>query len=200
MNKVLIVYDSEYESTHTAAEIARSYFSNRYALEVNLQSAGAIELPGYDFIIVGSPVHSGKCSARILEFLEGNRHILAQKPVAFFFTCMRVKRSDNGTDTPIFFDPGFRIPRKPLVRLAFMEKMHSSARCMEKSFASVNGISFVSIAFFKRNMDTRGMSLPRRLIMKLAMHFLPDMTKGSFINPAAIHEWADSLVAGRENK
>jgi hypothetical protein len=193
MRNLLITYDTGYGATLTAAKIIRDIFANKYSVKVDLHAIDSANLSEYDSVIIGSPIRIGKCTPKIRYFLKSNSHVLAEKSVAFFFTCMSVTKSSNKTIVPIYIDPSFNISHKPFVKMSFMEKNHTSAFYLKQLQSLIDGVSPISVAFFKGNLELKKMSLQHWLIMKFAMFFLPEIEEGSFINPEIVREWSDSL-------
>jgi menaquinone-dependent protoporphyrinogen IX oxidase len=83
MLRTLIVYESKYETTQRVA----SYLSlvlgpARYCTTNQFQD----EYKDFDFIVVGSPIYSGKSLPKISKFLDDNADWLKNKKVALFST------------------------------------------------------------------------------------------------------------------
>lgn len=86
--KVLIAYASQYGSTGgVAAAIAQSLCEAGMAVDVKLVT-NVDDLSGYRAVIVGSPVHDDEWMPEAISFVETNRELLSQLPVAYFLTCM----------------------------------------------------------------------------------------------------------------
>lgn len=86
MNRVLIAYGTS--EGHTAriaeylAEVIRGHGHEAYP--VNLKNARALEVQGYDTVIVGASVHMGTHECCVMDFVRQNRDNLERLPSAFF--------------------------------------------------------------------------------------------------------------------
>lgn len=195
MKKLLIVYDSEYNATQHVALILKDLFMKNNAFAVDLSPVELSNISGYDYVIIGSPIHFGKCTSKINHFLKCNKHILAQKTVALFLTCMSVKPTPNDTNIPVYIDPGFNTPEKPLKMMSFVEKTHALANYINHVFKYCKRVPFINIAIFKGNLKINKMKLVHQFLMFFAMRLLPDIKEGNFINSKSIHDWAKQLTA-----
>ena len=195
MKKLLIVYDSEYNATQDVARILKDLFIENNAFAVELSPVELSNIAGYQYVIIGSPIHFGKCTSKINHFLKCNKHILAQKSVALFLTCMSVKPTPNDRDIPVYIDPGFDTPEKPLDELSFVEKVHASANYINHVVKYCKRVPFINIAIFKGNLEIKKMRLVHQFMMFFAMRLLPDIKEGYFINSNSIHYWAKYLNA-----
>jgi len=93
--KVLVAYASMHGSTGGVAE----------AVSLTLCAAGmtaevrrvdhVTRISGYDAVIVGSAVRSGRWLPEAVDFVQSYRDVLAERPVAYFLTCLALYR-----DTP----------------------------------------------------------------------------------------------------
>ncbi|MCD4676983.1 MAG: flavodoxin domain-containing protein [Desulfobacula sp.] len=193
IKKVLIVYDSEYGATHMVAKIIEKTLSNS-EIDVALQLATSFNSDGYDTIIVGSPIHVGKCSKKIIKLLKDNCHVLRKKPVAFFFTCMSVTKHEEIKTFPLFVDPDFNISNKQSKKMNFMEKNHTSSFYLNNLYPLIDGITPANIAFFKGNLNLNKLKFLQWVIMKFAMFFLPEVKEGTFVSQNSVTKWSDDLI------
>lgn len=194
MKKVLVTYDSGYGATRIVAEIIEKTIS-KCGINVDLRPAASLNFDEYDAVVVGSPIRVGKCSDKIQKLLKNNCHLLLEKPVAFFFTCMSVTKYEDNETFPLFVDPGFNISKKQLNKINFMGKNHTSSYYIQNLKKLLNGLSPVSMAFFKGNLNLSELSFPHWFIMKFAMFFLPEIKEGNFISHDIVREWSNDLVA-----
>lgn len=85
MQKTLLIYESKYGTTE---KIVR-YLSMVLGPGKYCRSSEFNDLyKDFDFIVIGSPVYSGKLEPKIYEFVENNLDWLKNKPVALFCTCL----------------------------------------------------------------------------------------------------------------
>lgn len=87
MQKTLIVYESKYGTTQKIAKCLSQVLGP--AKYCRTGEAGDFE--EFDFIVIGTPIYSGKIDSKICEFVKNNLHWLKQKPVALFCTCLSLK-------------------------------------------------------------------------------------------------------------
>jgi len=81
MLKTIIIYESKYGTTH---EIAR-YLSMVLGPATYCNTDEFSDLyRDYDFIVIGSPIYSGRFHPHIYKFVENNLKWLKEKPVALF--------------------------------------------------------------------------------------------------------------------
>ncbi len=194
MKKILIVYDSGYGATKTVAGIIeKSFIKNGFG--VDSLPAGSHQFDDYDAVLVGSPIHVGKCSGKISKFLKDNCHLLREKPLAFFFTCMSVTQNKDIKSTSLFVDPGFNLLDGPSRKLNFMEKKHTSSFYFQNLKKLIGEQTPVGLAFFKGNLVLSDLSLMHWFVMKLAMFFMPEIKEGRFVNPETVNKWSDNLAA-----
>ncbi len=92
MQKTLLIYESKYGTTEKIA---------RY-LQMVLGPAKCCRTDefkdfhkDFDFVIIGSPVYSGKLEPKIYQFVENNIDWLKEKPVAIFCTCLNPSDGDE---------------------------------------------------------------------------------------------------------
>lgn len=83
-------------STHcgSTAEIAEKIAETltKSGMNVDLRPlAEVVDLSGYQSVIIGSPIHSGKWLAEAVQFVEQNQVALAQMPLACFTVSLRMR-------------------------------------------------------------------------------------------------------------
>jgi len=193
MKKILIVYDSEYGATQAVSKIVeKSLIKNGF--DVDLFPIASHTLDDYDSIIVGSPIHVGKCSSKTAKFLKANHHLLLEKPLAFFFTCMSVTQNKVDKSVPLFIDPAFDLHSDQSKKLNFMGKKHTASFYFYNLKKILGEQNLVGLAFFKGNLDLSNLSLMHWFIMKLAMFFMPEIKEGNFVKQESIHKWSEDMA------
>jgi menaquinone-dependent protoporphyrinogen oxidase len=86
--RILVAYASQYGSTGGVAEaIAQVLCEAGMAVAVKLVT-NVTDLSEYRAVIVGSPVQNDAWRPEAISFVEANRDLLSQRPVAYFLTCM----------------------------------------------------------------------------------------------------------------
>ncbi len=192
MRKILVVYDSGYGATASAAQvIAEALAAN--GPEVDIGPAGRQELAGYDAVAVGSPIRLGRCTPRIKRFLKDNQARLAVSQTAFFFTCMSATAGEADQDQTLYVDPRFDAPDRPRPRLRAMERNHTARYYLDHFRKLIPGIRPVAVAFFKGRLSTAELKPLHWLIMRVAMFSLPEIGDGDYLSPEQIRSWAAGL-------
>jgi menaquinone-dependent protoporphyrinogen oxidase len=135
--KALIVYGTRYGSTAEISDEMAKVIRER-GIEVDVVNAkgGKVESPGdYDLIVVGSGIRMGKWTREPLKFLDKNKGILSDKPIALFVSCGSAEKPEDceKAQTEYLDDverkyPGLRIVSKGL----FGGKYDSSSGLMMK--------------------------------------------------------------------
>ena len=105
--RVLITYASKYGSTGGVADaIGKELCSKGLATDVVLIK-NANNVSSYQGVVIGSAIYRGKWLSEALDFVEKNRDILLQVPVAYFLVCMTLSRptEENRTQVLSYMDP-----------------------------------------------------------------------------------------------
>lgn len=90
-NKVLVAYATWYGSTiEVAQEIAKVLISRGEAVDT-MCAKEVTDISEYKTVVLGSPVHIGRCNADMLKFVKRFQVALNQKNTAFFITCLAMK-------------------------------------------------------------------------------------------------------------
>lgn len=88
MQKTLLIYESKYGTT----EKITKYLSRVLGPAKYCRTAEFSDLyEDFDFIVIGSPIYSGKVDPQISEFVKNNLDWLKQKQVALFCSCISLK-------------------------------------------------------------------------------------------------------------
>lgn len=105
--RVLITYASKYGSTGGVADaIGKELCSKDLAADVVLiKNVGNVS--SYQGVVIGSAIYRGKWLSEAVDFVEKNRDILRQVPVAYFLVCMTLSRptEENRTQVLSYMDP-----------------------------------------------------------------------------------------------
>jgi menaquinone-dependent protoporphyrinogen oxidase len=107
MKKVLVTYASKYGSTGGVADaIGKELCTKDVAADtVLIKNAGNIS--SYQGVIIGSAIYMGNWMPEAVDFVEKNRDILGQVPVAYFLVCMTLSQptEKNRTKVLSYMDP-----------------------------------------------------------------------------------------------
>jgi menaquinone-dependent protoporphyrinogen IX oxidase len=188
----LVTYDSVYGAT-TAAAMHIAEALAEQGIEADLHPIGVEDISNYDAIVLGSPIHMGRCTKAVKQFLKKNRMALTSKQVAFFFTCMSVFSKEYRSSFPLYVDPSFDDPNRPPARLRFMADNHTVSYYLNQFLKLTPGSQPVAIAFFRGRLRMADLKLIHRLLMRFAKFALPEVQDGDFLNPTVIRTWAQSL-------
>ena len=85
MQKTLLIYESKYGTTEKIARYLQMVLGPaKYCRTGEFKDL----YKDFDFVVIGSPVYSGKLEPQICQFVENNLDWLKEKPVALFCTCL----------------------------------------------------------------------------------------------------------------
>jgi len=161
--KVLVTYASKYGSTGGVADAIRKELCNRgAAVDVRILK-NVQELNEYRGVVVGSAIYQGKWLPEAVDFLEKNRGVLRQVPVAYFLVCMTMR------------EPTEENRRKALAYLDAVLK-------------AVPQVQPLKIGAFAGALNYSNLSGATKAIMKLK-----GAPEGDFRRWDAIRAWATSL-------
>jgi menaquinone-dependent protoporphyrinogen oxidase len=105
--RVLVTYASQYGSTGGVADaIGKELCSKEVATDVVLIK-NASNVSSYQGVVIGSAIYRGKWLPEAVDFVENNRDILRQVPVAYFLVCMTLSHptEENRTEVLSYMDP-----------------------------------------------------------------------------------------------
>lgn len=164
--KVLVTYASQFGSTGgVAAAIAQTLCEGGVAAEVRFVT-NVTDPSAYRAVIVGAPVHSDEWMPEAVTFVETNRNLLSQLPVAYFLTCMTL----GLTNQP--------------------EARQKIAGVLEKVQKQVPEVTPVDKGLFAGALDYSKMSYFMRVMYQV---FAEDDTDGDFRDWNAIRAWTDAV-------
>ena len=161
--RVLVAYASKYGSTGGVADaIGKELCSRGAAVDVCMMKKIG-DLSPYRGIVIGSAIYMGKWLPEAVNFVERNREVLRQVPVAYFLVCitMREPTEENRRKALAYLDPVLKaVPQvKPL-----------------------------KIGTFAGALNYSNLSWPTKVIMKLK-----GAPEGDFRNWDVLRAWADGL-------
>ncbi len=161
--KVLVAYASKYGSTGGVADAIGKELCNRGAAVDVCMVKNIRDLNPYRRVVVGSAIYMGKWLPEAVDFVERNREVLRQVPVAYFLVCitMREPTEENRRKVLAYLDPVLKaVPQvKPL-----------------------------KIGAFAGALNYSNLSLPTKVIMKLK-----GAPEGDFRNWDILRAWVDGL-------
>ena len=92
MQKTLLIYESKYGTTEKIARYLQMVLGPaKYCRTDEFKDM----YKDFDFVVIGSPVYSGKLEPKIYQFVENNLEWLKEKPVALFCTCLSPSDGDE---------------------------------------------------------------------------------------------------------
>lgn len=187
--KILVTYGTKNGSTGEMAQFIGKELADRGA-EVDVREhAQAGPIRSYSAMVWGSPIISNECLPASLFYLQRNRSHLAHIPVALFFTCMIITRTDQKhpyPDTPIFLDSSLKNSK-------LKEKTHSLAHYLTPVVQEAPQIDPIDIAFFKGKLDLNKTDFFGRMLMTMIMMMTNEVREGDFRNWDAMADWVDRI-------
>ena len=165
--RVLVAYASHCGSTAGVAESIGKVLCDGGATVDIRQMESVNGLTSYQAVIVGSAIHSSKWLPEAINFVETNRTILSQMPVAYFLTCLTLYKSNDATR---------RIARSSL----------------DPMLDAVPQVHPVDIGLFAGVLDYSRLSFMVRMVMKSKMK-KKGVPEGDHRDWDAIRAWAKGL-------
>jgi menaquinone-dependent protoporphyrinogen oxidase len=163
--KVLVAYASQYGSTGGVADAIGKELCNRgAAVDVRmLKNVG--DLNEYRGVVVGSAIYRSKWLSEAVDFVERNRGVLRQVPVAYFLVCitMREPTEENRRKVLAYLDPVLK---------------------------AVPQVQPIKVGTFAGALNYSNLSSPIKMIMKLK-----EAPEGDFRDWTAIRTWAEGLCS-----
>jgi flavodoxin/nitroimidazol reductase NimA-like FMN-containing flavoprotein (pyridoxamine 5'-phosphate oxidase superfamily) len=161
MLKTLIIYESKYGTTR---KIAR-YLSMVLGPATYCRSDAFSDLyRDYDFIVIGSPVYSGRFHSGIYKFVENNLNWLKENHVALFCTCISMEDgNENLEDLSKMI--GDVIHKQPLGGILNLKELDDNDKKALEAFSKKLG--------FKLN-DIDNFSLEKVLIYAIQLKSIKD--------------------------
>jgi menaquinone-dependent protoporphyrinogen oxidase len=161
--KVLVAYASKYGSTGGVADaIGKELCKRGAAVDVcMLKNIG--DLNPYRGVVVGSAIYRGKWLPEAVDFVERNRGVLRQVPVAYFLVCITMcePTEENRRKVLAYLDPVLK---------------------------AVPQVQPLKIGAFAGALDYSNLSWPIKVIMKLK-----GAPEGDFRNWDVLRAWATGL-------
>ena len=106
--KILVAYATKAGSTaEVAAEIGR-VVESKSGCKVDVHPVGKLNgVDGYDAVIIGSGIRTGKWLPEATKFVERHRDALSRVPVAYFVVCLTLKddTEENRSTVAAYLDP-----------------------------------------------------------------------------------------------
>jgi len=166
--RVLIAYGSMHGSTAGVAEaVSRALCDEGMKAEVQrVETVNRVS--DYDAVIVGSAVRSGQWLPDAVDFVQSFRDVLAERPVAYFLTCLSLYQ-----DTP--------------------ETRRRAAGYMTPVLEAVPKVVPRDLGLFAGVLDYTRYNVVMRMVMKRKMEKL-GVPEGDHRDWNRIQAWAERLV------
>lgn len=105
--KILVAYASKYGSTGGVADAIGKELCNRGAPVDICLVKNIGDLSPYRGVVVGSAIYRGKWLPEAVDFVERNREVLRQVPVAYFLVCITMCKptEENRRKVLAYLDP-----------------------------------------------------------------------------------------------
>ena len=190
MKKILVTYATNSGSTAEVAQaIAEELGKNSARVEVR-QINDVKTVDGYQAVVVGAPMIVGWHPSAI-KFIKKNRRAMSNLPVAYFFTALKLTRSDqhNFKELSISVDPQLAKPPQKPNRISFKEKHASIDNYLPPALKAAPDVKPVSVGFFGGKLDIMRLKLWQKLFILLVIQAQP----GDFRNWSFIRGWANNL-------
>jgi menaquinone-dependent protoporphyrinogen oxidase len=167
--KVLVAYSSYCGTTGGVAETIGQVLCDRGAtVDVRLVK-NVSNISSYDVAVIGSAVRSASWWPEAVEFVEGNKEILSQIPVAYFLTCLALYNDNEETRKKA------RIYMNPVLN-------------------TVPDVRPMDMGLFAGALDYSKLNTMYRMVMKSKMK-KQGVPEGDFRDWDMIRSWAEGLYA-----
>lgn len=196
MDNILILYSGKFGSTEKACKILSDCFEKKGKTSVLMDVSKAEKLDNYKKIVLASPIYYGKCQGEIIDFLFKFSGEIKDREVSFLFTCLRLTRTGEETDTygDIFIDGFLDEGCKDFKKMGMMEKSHCIDYYLKPLTDMLTQLGKVKIGFFKGRLDYKILDFKSRWVMKIMSLFMEQVFEGDFLNQQQLETWADELL------
>ncbi len=163
MNKILITYFTESESTKEIAKIIAQFLNINV---IDIKQVTTVNHLDYDAIIIGTPNWYGKPTPEITKFIQKYDNELTKLPTAIFFSCMDCYQSEKINQTEIYCDSYFKHQVIKSKKLSSWEKSHAVSTYWNNLQKISNKLDIKSLAFFKGRLNFKKLSFSNALVMR----------------------------------
>jgi menaquinone-dependent protoporphyrinogen IX oxidase len=189
-DKILVTYTTNAGATTEVAQVVGEEMGKGGApVEVErLEQVASLE--AYRAVIVGAPMIMGWHPAA-RKFIRAQQAALSQRPVAYFFTAMKLTRtSETSIDgIPVAVDPLLAKPPRQAGCMSFRERYATPANYLRSALIASPQIKPISAAFFGGKLAYYNLKLWQMLFVMLIIQAQP----GGSHNWAFIREWAGGV-------
>ena len=194
MKRLAIVRDTVSGSTAEMAGIIGEVLGETFEVAV-LPVDGDPSLAGYDAVVVGSPMRFGAFTAPTRRFIRRHRALLAERPIAYFFSLLYAVRIEEEAPPGVtpHLDPGLSVKDLARRRATVMDRTHSLGYYERGWRRCAPELRPASVAYFKGRLDLRRLPLLARLFMRVVTALTVKEQEGEFLNRATVKEWALEL-------
>ncbi len=187
MSKILVTYATQSGSTAEIAQTIGNTLEASAHVDVREHSRVGATLTGYSAVVVGGPILRNECHIDTLMFVHKHRDRLSEIPVAFFFPCLIITRTEELKPVfPILIDPA-------LQKTKSKEKTHSLRSYLKPIAEEAPHVRPVAIAFLKGRMHIAKLDFGDQILIRLITLLSPDINEGDFINHDLIRQWASDI-------
>lgn len=92
--KLLITYESQFESTKEIAEFMAESLIHEYQVDI-MEVSSVNEIHHYDCFIIGSAIQYDSWMPQSRKFVINNEELLSQKQVAYYFSCLVLSHNND---------------------------------------------------------------------------------------------------------
>jgi|GEM_PF-1961687 len=195
MKNVLLVYDTISEATFDISKVICEEFLKKELKIDSKHVANVDNLSSYDAVIIGSPIHFGKCTSRIKKFVKKNSGRLSSMPSAFYFSCLSLwELADKSLpDILLYADPSFDMKPRQRSEITFFQYRHTRWHYLKEILKLISPVVPVSIAFFKGRLILSRLTFGKRVMFLVALRLTDEIQEGDFFNPDAVRAWTEKL-------
>ncbi|MBN1194198.1 MAG: flavodoxin domain-containing protein [Methanomicrobiaceae archaeon] len=160
---ILVAYATRYGSTREVAEAIGTALREEGAAVDVVRADEVADITLYSMVVIGSPVYAGSWLSDALDLVTRHREALARIPVAVFAVGILIADDTPGNRQKL------QAAFEPVLQL----------------------ITPVSTALFPGKLDSKALSFPLRMMLKVMK-----TPEGDYRNWDAIRSWAKGLGAG----
>ncbi len=191
MKPILVAYTTNSGSTEEVARVVAAELGGKGAAVEMRRLEEVASLEGYSAVVVGAPMILG-WHRQAVRFVKTHRVQLAQIPVAYFATAMRLTdvemKRKNLPD--VYLDPGLAAAPKNPKWLGIKERFTSVSNYLGPMLGAAKEVKPCAVAFFGGKLEIFRLKWWQALFVMAVVRAQP----GDFRNFENVKKWTAAIV------